>query len=55
MEILLTSYCDWTEYTLYLLAAERAGLLESPSRVGGRSGVARPPSDQSRSQHLGGG
>ena len=29
MEILLTSYCDWTEYTLYLLAAERAGLLES--------------------------
>src|SRR5262245_23242288 len=28
MEILLTSYCDWTEYTLYLLAAERAALLE---------------------------
>jgi Family of unknown function (DUF6492) len=28
MEILLTSYCDWTEYTLYLLAAERAGLME---------------------------
>ena len=28
MEILLTSYCDWTEYTLYLLAAERAGELE---------------------------
>jgi hypothetical protein len=27
MEILLTSYCDWTEYTLYLLAAERAALL----------------------------
>lgn len=27
MDILLTSYCDWTEYTLYLLAAERAGLL----------------------------
>jgi hypothetical protein len=24
MEILLTSYCDWTEYTLYLLAAEQA-------------------------------
>ena len=24
MEVLLTSYCDWTEYTLYLLAAERA-------------------------------
>ena len=29
MEILLTSYCDWTEYTLYLLAAERAGVLGS--------------------------
>jgi hypothetical protein len=28
MEILLTSYCDWTEYTLYLLAAERAALVE---------------------------
>ncbi|HET9120352.1 MAG TPA: DUF6492 family protein [Solirubrobacterales bacterium] len=28
MEILLTSYCDWTEYTLYLLAAERAAILE---------------------------
>jgi hypothetical protein len=27
MDILLTSYCDWTEYTLYLLAAERAGLV----------------------------
>ena len=28
MEVLLTSYCDWTEYTLYLLAGERAGVLE---------------------------
>jgi hypothetical protein len=28
MDVLLTSYCDWTEYTLYLLAAEHAGLLE---------------------------
>jgi hypothetical protein len=28
MDILLTSYCDWTEYTLYLLAAERADLVE---------------------------
>jgi hypothetical protein len=28
MDVLLTSYCDWTEYTLYLLAAERASLLE---------------------------
>jgi Family of unknown function (DUF6492) len=28
MEILLTSYCDWTEYALYLLAAERAALVE---------------------------
>jgi hypothetical protein len=27
MEILLTSYCDWTEYSLYLLAAERASLV----------------------------
>jgi len=27
MDILLTSYCDWTEYALYLLAAERASLL----------------------------
>jgi hypothetical protein len=28
MDILLTSYCDWTEYALYLLAAERASLVE---------------------------
>jgi hypothetical protein len=28
MEVLLTSYCDWTEYSLYLLAAERVGLVE---------------------------
>jgi hypothetical protein len=28
MEILLTSYCDWTEYTLYLLAAERTGAVQ---------------------------
>ena len=35
MEILLTSYCDWTEYTLYLLAAERAGVLALTSRLGG--------------------
>jgi hypothetical protein len=27
VEILLTSYCEWTEYTLYLLAAESAGLV----------------------------
>jgi hypothetical protein len=27
MDILLTSYCNWTEYTLYLLAAERASLI----------------------------
>jgi hypothetical protein len=27
MEILLTSYCEWTEYSLYLLAAERVGLV----------------------------
>jgi len=29
MDVLLTSYCDWTEYTLYLLAAERAALVEA--------------------------
>ena len=28
MDILLTSYCNWTEYTLYLLAAERADSVE---------------------------
>ena len=28
MDLLLASYCNWTEYTLYLLAAERAGLVE---------------------------
>jgi Family of unknown function (DUF6492) len=28
MDILLTSYCDWTEYSLYLLAAERASMVE---------------------------
>jgi Family of unknown function (DUF6492) len=27
MDVLLTSYCDWTEYTLYLLAADHSGLL----------------------------
>jgi hypothetical protein len=27
IEVLLTSYCDWTEYTLYLLTAEEAGLV----------------------------
>lgn len=27
MEVLLTSYCEWTEFTLYLLTAEWAGLL----------------------------
>ena len=25
---MLASYCDWTEYSLYLLAAEAAGLVE---------------------------
>ncbi len=29
MDVLLTSYCNWTEYTLYLLAAEHSGLLDS--------------------------
>jgi Family of unknown function (DUF6492) len=28
MDVLLTAYCEWTEYSLYLLAAERAGLAE---------------------------
>jgi hypothetical protein len=28
MEVLLTSYCDWTEYSLYLLTAEHADLLD---------------------------
>jgi Family of unknown function (DUF6492) len=28
MEVLLTSYCDWTEYTLYLLAADRASMVD---------------------------
>jgi hypothetical protein len=27
MDVLLTSYCEWTEFTLYMLTAERAGLL----------------------------
>jgi hypothetical protein len=27
MDVLLTSYCEWTEYSLYLLAAERASLV----------------------------
>ena len=43
MDVLLTSYCDWTEYTLYLLVAEELSLLprehlwadehESPARL----------------------
>jgi hypothetical protein len=28
MDVLLTSYCEWTEYSLYLLAAEHAGSVE---------------------------
>lgn len=28
VEVLLTAYCDWTEYTLYLLTAEASGLLD---------------------------
>lgn len=28
MDVLLTSYCDWTEYTLYLLTAEFFGLTD---------------------------
>jgi hypothetical protein len=32
MDVLLTSYCDWTEYTLYLLAAERTHLLDRMHR-----------------------
>lgn len=28
MDTLLTSYCDWTEFTLYLLGAESSGLLD---------------------------
>ena len=28
MDTLLTSYCEWTEFTLYLLAAQRAELLD---------------------------
>jgi hypothetical protein len=28
MDVLLTSYCDWTEYSLYLLAAEQTSLVE---------------------------
>jgi glucose/arabinose dehydrogenase len=39
MDILLTSYCDWTEYTLYLLAAERAGLVEHHHVWAGEPGV----------------
>jgi hypothetical protein len=32
MDVLLTSYCDWTEYTLYLLAAQHYGLLDRHHR-----------------------
>ena len=41
MDVLLTSYCDWTEYTLYLLAAEHAGLLARHHVW--RAAPARPP------------
>ena len=41
MEILLTSYCDWTEYTLYLLAAG-APACWSPITCG-RTIRCRPP------------
>ena len=39
MDLLLTSYCDWTEYTLYLLAAERALLVEHHHAWAGESGA----------------
>lgn len=32
MDVLLTSYCNWTEYTLYLLMAESSGLLDRRHR-----------------------
>ena len=32
MDVLLTSYCNWTEYTLYLLSASHAGLLSGHHR-----------------------
>jgi hypothetical protein len=37
VDILLTSYCDWTEYSLYLAAA-RESLVARSQRVGGRPG-----------------
>ena len=53
MEVLLTSYCDWTEYTLYLLAADRSALLARHHVWAERPGGARPPAGRSRPQHLG--
>ncbi len=44
MDVLLTSYCDWTEYTLYLLAADYLGLLKQHHIwVGEESGQAVTP------------
>jgi hypothetical protein len=43
IDVLLTSYCDWTEYTLYLLAAEHCGLLGSRPLVVGETDDSRTP------------
>ncbi len=53
MDMLLTSYCEWTEYTLYLLAAEWASLVDREHLWSDRAGVARPLAHRSRPQHLG--
>ena len=53
MDILLTSYCDWTEYTLYLLAAERAGLVEREHLWARRPVRPRAPPRPPCAQRLG--
>ena len=51
--MLLTSYCDWTEYTLYLLAAEDASRVGPRPPLGRRPGGAGTPARRSAAQRLG--
>ena len=52
MDTLLTTYDDWTEYTLYLLEAQRAGLLDDRHGVGRLPRFAGAPAGQCGTQRL---
>lgn len=41
IDVLLTSYCEWTEYSLYLLTAEHAGLVDTQHMWAGTAEAPR--------------